>query len=400
VLSLLRRTALITAAALLVSCGSNNTANAPTTAPTNVAVSAGDTAVIVTWDMEPDLTYWIFSAAAPAITRENYNSFAGARITQPARSPRLITGFLNGRQYAFIINATRSGSAAGPASQSIAVIPRLAGNTWIAGTPLGPDLNAVGFGAGKYIAVGAGGALFTRGAGVLDTVWTAGTSGVTASLNGIVTGGTIVAVGDAGTILISGNATDWTAQTSGTTTRLNSVMFGQLTYIAVGDNGTILRSPDARTWTAVNSGTTSNLYGVAQLGNSLVAIGANGTLLTSADGGVVWTAGNSGTTATLRSLAAGTSRFVVVGDGGTILTSTDLTTWTAAASPTTQNLLRVSLGNQLVAVGTGGASVVSTDGLTWTAGNTGTTADLRGLVRGVNLDFLAVGTGGVNLVSR
>jgi hypothetical protein len=395
-----RWVAVLTALALLLSCGSDNTDDAPKTAPTNVAVSAGDTSVIVTWDMEPDLTYWIFSAAAPAITRDNYNSFAGARITQPARSPQLLTGYVNGTQYAFIINATRSGSAAGPASQSIAVVPRLAGSTWISGTPLGPDLNAVGFGAGKYVAVGAGGALFTRGAGVLDTDWTAGSSGVTANLNGIVTGGTIVVVGDGGTILISGNATDWTAQTSGTTARLNSVAFGQLVYLAVGDNGTILRSADARTWTAVNSGTTSNLYGVAQLGNSLVAIGANGTFLTSTDGGVVWTAGNSGTSATLRSLAAGTSRFVIVGDGGTILTSTDLVTWTPATSPTTQNLLRVSLGNQLVAVGIGGASIVSIDGLTWTAGNTGTTADLRGLVRGVNLDFLAVGTGGVNLVAR
>lgn len=397
---LIRRALALAATALLLSCGSNNTDNAPTTAPTNVAVSAGDTSVVVTWDMEPGLTYWIFSAAAPAITRDNYNTFAGARITQQARSPQLIAGYLNGTQYAFIINATRSGSAAGPASESIAVVPRLAGNTWTAGTPLGPDLNAIGFGAGKYVAVGAGGALFTRGSGVFDTAWTAGTSGVTAGLNGIVTGGTIVVVGDGGTILTSGNATDWTAQTSGTTARLNSVMFGQLVYVAVGDNGTILRSTDSRTWTAVNSGTTSNLHGVAQLGNSLVAIGANGTLLTSADGGVVWTAGTSGTTATLRSLAAGTSRFVVVGDGGTILTSTDLITWTPATSPTTQNLLRVSLGNQLVAVGTAGASVVSIDGLTWTAGNTGTTADLRGLVRGVNLDFLAVGTGGVNLVSR
>lgn len=397
--STLHRAAAIAATAFLLSCGSDNTDNAPKTAPTGFTVTAGDSSAVVTWNAEPGLTYWVFSAAAPSITRDNFNQFAGARITQPAVSPQLITGLVNGTTYSFLINATSSGSAAGPATASIAVVPRLAGSSWTAGTPLGADLNAIGFGSAKYVAVGAGGAIFTRGLGLADP-WGAVTSGVTANLNGVAAGGLLVAVGDAGTLITSGDAITWTARTSGTTARLNSVLFSQFAYVAVGDNGTILRSTDATTWTAVTSGTTSNLYAIALLGSSMVAAGANGTLLSSADAGVTWTPLSSGTTTTLRGLSTSSARFVAVGDAGTILTSTDLTTWTAATSPTTQNLLRVTFGTQLVAVGAGGTVLVSTDGLTWTAATSGTTADLRGVLHGGTLNYFAVGVGGVVLEAR
>jgi hypothetical protein len=400
VVRILQRAAALVAAALLLSCGSDNTEDAPKEAPTGFTVTAGDTSVVATWNMEEGLTYWIFSAQADSITRETYNQYASARITQPAVSPQLITGFANDRTYSFFINATRSGSAAGPATApSIAVVPRLAGSLWTAGTPLGTDLNAIGFGAGKYVTVGAGGAVFTRGSALTELTWAAATSGVSADLRGIATGGLIVVVGDGGTIVTSSDAATWTARTSGTTARLNGVLFGQLVYVAVGDNGTILRSTDGITWTTVPSGTTSNLYAVALFGSTMLAVGADGTMLKSTDSGATWTAAASGSTSTLRSVA-GISRFVAVGDGGTILTSTDLTTWTAATSPTTSTLQRVVLGNQFVAVGSAGTALVSVDGLTWVATNTGTTADLRGLMRGASLDYLTVGTGGVNLFSR
>lgn len=397
--SWLQRATALAAVALVASCGGSNTDNAPTTAPTGFAVEAGDTSVVVTWDMEPGLTYWIFSAAAPSITRDSYSRFAGARITQPATSPQIISALANGTTYSFLINATRDGSAAGPATMSIAAVPRLAGAIWTAGAPLGADLNTIGFGSAKYVAAGAGGAIFTRGLASTDA-WTPATSGVTASLNAIVTGGTIVIVGDNGSILTSADTVTWTAQASGTTARLNNVTFGQLAYVAVGDNGTILRSTDATTWTAVASGTTSNLYAVTVLGTSIVAGGANGTLLSSTDGGLTWTPLASGTTSTLRALVASTTSYVAVGDGGTILTSIDLNTWTAQTSPTTQALRRVVFGTQLVAVGSGGVALTSPDGISWTAVNTGTTAELRGLLRGLSFDYFAVGVGGVNLVSR
>jgi hypothetical protein len=396
---LIQRALVLATAALLTACGANDD-DAPRTAPTGFAVSAGDTSVVVTWDMEPGLTYWIFSAAAPAITRDNFSQFAAARITQPATSPQLISGLANGTTYSFVINATRGGSAGGPATASIAAVPRLAGGVWTAGAPLAADLNAIGFGAGRYLAVGAGGALFTRGGGVLDTVWTAGSTGTSANLNGLVTAALIVAVGDAGTIVTSSDAVAWTARASGTGARLNAVAFAVSAYVAVGDGGTIVRSTDGIAWSTVSSGTTNALHGVALLGGTLVAVGANGTVLSSSDGGSTWTAAASGTSATLRAAAVGAGRFVIVGDGGTILTSTDLAAWSAAASPTARDLLRVVFGSQFVAVGAGGTALTSGDGLAWSAVSTGTGADLRGLARGVALDYLAVGAGGVNLVAR
>jgi hypothetical protein len=400
VVQLFKRTLVLAAAALLLSCGSDNTEDAPTEAPTGFTVTPGDTSVVATWNMEPGLTYWIFSAQADSITQDTYQSFPSARITQPAVSPQLITGLANDRKYSFFINATRSGSAAGPATPSVAVTPRLAGSLWTAGTPLGTDLNAIGFGAGKYITVGAGGAVFTRGSALTDSTWTAASSGVTADLRGFTVGGLILVVGDGGTIVSSSDAATWTVRTSGTSAALNGVLFGQLAYIVVGDNGTILRSNDGTTWTSVNSGTTSNLYAVGLFGSTMVAVGANGTILQSTDAGLTWAPVTSGTAATLRSVVAGGGRFVIVGDGGTILTSTDLATWTAATSPTANTLRRVVLGNQFVAVGDAGTALVSVDGVNWVATSTGTAADLRGLVRGVTLDYVTVGTGGVVLVAR
>lgn len=396
--TLYRALALATSA-LLLSCGSDNQDDAPKEAPTGFTVTAGDTSVVATWNMEPGLTYWIFSAQAESITRENYNQYASARITQPAVSPQLIAGFANDRKYSFFINATRDGSAAGPATPSIAVTPRLAGSLWEAATPLGTDLNVIGIGAGKYITAGAGGAIFTRGSALTDSTWTAVTSGVSADLFGLAAGGLIVAVGDGGTLVTSTDSATWTSRTSGTTARLNAVAYGQLTYVAVGDGGTILRSTDATTWTAASSGTTSDLYGVALFGSTWVAVGAGGTMFKSSDAGVTWTAATSGTTSTLRGLG-GSGRFVAVGDGGTIVTSTDLNTWTAATSPTTAVLRRVVVGNQFVVVGDGGTALLSLDGLTWAPTSTGTAADLRGLLRGLTLDYVAVGSGGVVLVSR
>mgnify|MGYP002778172594 CR=1 FL=1 len=399
-INLLLRAAGLAALALLASCGGNSD-NAPTAAPSGFSVSPGDSSVVVTWTMEPGQTYWIFSAAAPSITRDNYRNFPAARITQPAVSPQIITGLSNGTTYSFLINATQGGSPSGPSTTSIAAVPRLAGDAWTLGTPLSVDLNAVGIGGGRYLAVGNGGAIFTRPAAI-DGTWTAATSGVTANLNGLAGSGALaVAVGDNGTIISTTNATDWTARTSGTTVRLNDAAAVGATLIAVGDNGTLLRSLDAGVnWAAVTSGTTANLTGASAIGGTFFVLGANGTLLTSVDGGGTWVAQTSGTTATLRDAVTGGGRTVIVGDGGTILTGTDLVTWTPATSTTTQALRRVVAGTRFVASGANGVLLASADGLTWTAVNSGTTADLRGLVYGVVLDYLAVGTGGVNAISR
>ena len=77
------------------------------------------------------------------------------------------------------------------------------------------------------------------------------------------------------------------------------------TLIAVGEAGTILRSVDGgSTWVAVQSGTSVALYAIAFAGPSLgIAVGDNGTILRSVDGGLTWTAAVSRTGLPLRGVA-------------------------------------------------------------------------------------------------
>ena len=56
--------------------------------------------------------------------------------------------------------------------------------------------------------------------------------------------------------------------------------------------------------------------------------------------------------------------------------------------------------SQFVAVGNAGVSVYGTDGASWSLGNTGTTANLYGLFRGGDYNYVAVGAGGTQIVSR
>jgi hypothetical protein len=388
--------AVTVAMGMLASCGSSSEDDRPGV-PTGVSVRAGDTAVTVTWNQEPGLTYWIFSAQASGISRDTYDQYPQARIVFPARSPQTIGGLTNGATYSFIINATRDGGPAGPATGSLSAVPRLAGAVWTAGTALGNvNLNAVTFGFGRYVAVGAGGAVFTSTSTTAASgTWAAATSGTPAELNGVVAGASLVAVGAGGTILTSTDGLAWTAVTSGVTTALNDVTLGGTAYVAVGSGGVILRSTDATTWAAVTSGTTADLFGVNFVNGQFVATGAGGTLLTSSDG-TTWTARTTGTTQALRSVAVSADRYVAVGAGGTILNSPDLVTWTAVASGTTQTLRRVVYGTQFIAAGDGGTALYG-NGATWAAAGTGTTADLRGLMRGALYNYVAVGTGGANL---
>jgi hypothetical protein len=400
VIQLIVRAALfLLACVCIASCGGSS--GQPGSAPANVHVTPGDGYATVTWDQQPGLTYWIFSAASSSITRDNYQNFPQPRTTWPATSPQIVSNLTNGTTYAFVMNATKNGSAAGPASASVSTTPRIAGAAWTVAPSAGTaDLRALGVGFSKFIAVGAGGALQTSTDG---TTWVAGDAKITADLNGVAVSTVGVAVGNGGLMSSTSDGIAWAAVAStGTTSNLNAVTVALGLYVAVGDNGTIITSSDAITWTARTSGTTARLLAVSYLNSRLFAVGEGGTILTSTDG-ATWTAATSGTTATLRSAAYGgttVGEYVVVGDGGLILTSTDFTTWTAATSPTNQNLTGIVFGSQFVAVGAGGAALYSPDGLSWSLGSSGTVSNLNAVYRGINFGYLAVGAAGTVINSK
>lgn len=376
---------------LLTACGGGNSSSPPT----DVIATAGDSQVTLSWNADAGVEYWIFFAPDPTISPSNFVSVPGSRVIRNAANPQVIVPLNNGTTYWFTINGRTNNGPGGSGTAAVSATPRSAGLVWTLGTPLGADnVYGVAFGAAGYVAVGAGGAIFSSTDG---RTWTAQSSGVTNDLNAVAyVNGVYVAVGTNGITLRSTDAKTWTAVVAG-----NQILYGVapqgVGFIAVGAAGTIITSPDGTTWTAQTSGTAANLRRVT-VGNAVyVAVGDNGTIVTSTDL-VTWTARPAGTSATLRGVAYGLGRFVAVGDQGVITTSADALTWALSANPTTDTLNAVAAGSQFVAAGTNGRILTSTDGLTWQVATSGTAGTIFGLTA-TGFSFVAVGAAGLDLFS-
>lgn len=388
---------------LLVSCGGGTFDQGSSAAmPTDVTVDAGDTSATVTWTMAPGVDYWIMFAPATSINTSNWTSILGARSVIKAVSPQLIGGLVNGYTYSFIVNGRVGNGAGGPASPSIAIVPRISGADWRAGKALGSSpLYGAAFGA-QFLAVGTGGQAYTS----LDgKTWTQQNSTVTSDLRAAAWGGNYLAVGAGGTIVFSADALTWVTKSSGTTNRLNGLATNLAgTYVAVGAQGTITTSTDGGlTWATTTSGTTQDLsavtYGASP--GAFIAVGANGTLLTSADG-KAWQAMALPTSADLRGISYALvgltiPTYVALGANGTLLTSSDAVTWTQRTTGTSMGLNAASYTSRLVVVGDAGTILTSDDyGVTWQAQTSNSSANLVAITHNL-YGYLAVGSAGANL---
>jgi hypothetical protein len=396
----------------------------PGDAPTGVKVIPGDGRVTISFDQLPGLTYWIFYQAGSSLDP----SAPGVSIFRGAASPQvlstIISGvFLNGTQYAFIMNATKNDSRAGPFSSTEVATPRLAGPNWDVGVALGPvpqNLNGLAFNnLTRLVAVGDSGTVFagnydythTNPPGV--TEWLPPTSfptGFVENLRAVTFSNQFVALGENGSILTSPDGSVWTlapADNFVPSTGMNDLVFAFPRYVAVGNGGKIFTSPDLVVWTQPVSNTVEDLYSASLLNGRVVVTGANGTLLTSLDG-VNWDPQQSNTGNALRgatfraSINVNDIQYVVVGDAGTIVTSVDGTTWTATTLANAPNLLSVTrggaLGTRFLAVGSGGAVAFSDDGAVWTQTTAGS-SDLRRVLVTPGM-YIAVGAAGANAVSK
>ncbi|HUY02534.1 MAG TPA: hypothetical protein VMV33_04550 [Rhodocyclaceae bacterium] len=389
----------IAAALVLASCNVTNLGSSAD-APTDVVVKAGDGSATLTWTMQPGVQYWLFRAAVPGITTANWTTLPEARAIINATSPQLVTGLVNGENYSFTINARTDNGPGGAGSPALAATPRLAGNAWSLGTPLGSgQLNAVTYGVETdtttgnivphYVAVGAGGAMYSSLDGL---TWTAINYAVGTNLNAATFSGTVyLAAGDGGTMLYSTDTVNWTTRTSGTSNNIYSLTTnGSTVFVAVGANGTIITSGDGVTWTARSSGTSQDLTAVRYCNGYFIAVGKQGTLLVSSDA-VTWTTVASHTTADLTGVvyglvpgtgsAAGTllPMYVAVGAAGTLITSTDAATWALGTPISANNLAAVSFNTQFVAVGSGGSIFTSTNGTSWQQQVSGTSSNLTAI---------------------
>ncbi|HUL93556.1 MAG TPA: hypothetical protein VLV56_14525 [Burkholderiales bacterium] len=402
----------------------------PGEAPSNVRAVPGDGLAVVSWDMLPDLTYWIFYQPGSTVDVATPNSIAIRRTF----SPRVVANLANDTQYAFVMNATHDDSSAGPNSLPVLATPKLAGPSWSPGTALGTppqNLKSLVLGGGRFVAVGDAATIFAGDFNYTSnspnpgvTQWTQIPAaqlpqGFTADLSCVIFNGTFIALGTDGSIIASTDGLNWSkggtsVPGSGMNGLAFGVVFGTSTFVAVGNGGQIFTTTDLNQWHQAGVGiTTSDLTSVSVLNQGFVATGTNGTLLTSPTGGVNdWTQIplNPNTTNTLRSAVytpfTPNVHYVAVGDAGTIVVSTVFTDWTVITSPLTQDLRSVTVGgasaSRILAVGQGGAVVYSDDGVagTWqTAPPPGSSNNLASVLFSSGL-YLGVGDAGANVVSR
>lgn len=120
---------------------------------------------------------------------------------------------------------------------------------------------------------------------------------------------------------------------------LNRVRYFRDRYIAVGDNGTILVSgDDGLSWTRMTSTVTCGLQDITSIApvtitksfqtisNLFVAVGRGGCIVTSNDN-ITWTQRNSGTTADLFAVTYNQGKFIALGQNGAAVYSTDGINW-------------------------------------------------------------------------
>ncbi len=399
---------LLVLVSLIAFAGCHAQTDPPDSAPSGVAVTAGDGRVTVTWNPEPDLSYWIFFQPGISVVAASPESLVLAN----AVSPQAVAPLANGTQYAFVMNATKHDSAAGPSSPVVTATPRPAGADWDTRGALGAaNLNGMVFGAGRFVTVGDSAAVFAGFYNYTSTnplgvnAWLPPTTpfpAFTGNLIAVAYSGQFVALGADGSILTSSDGLTWVLAANAVPgTGLNGLAFGGGQYVAVGSGGSVFASADLVTWTQV-ANTGNDLYSVSYQNGSFMATGAAGTLLTSPDGSSgSWIPLNPNTPNALRSIAFRLSTgisYVAVGDAGTIVTSPDGSTWTPIAPVTAQNLRSVVYGSRFVAVGQGGRVVFSDDGTNWTTASAGS-ADLAQVLAAPGM-YMAVGAAGANFVSK
>jgi hypothetical protein len=335
---------------LLGGCLDNGSTADP---PADLAATAGDGRVMLTWTANPGVDYWLFTATDPSLTAFNWINLPNAHASTRVSSPYYVCNLFSGTKYFYAMNARTGGGPGGASSTTKSATPYDASAAWVApappinGVPVSTNLNGVGYtslttcsnnatsATGSFAAVGAGGAIFTSSDGKTWADHTS-TSPITSDLYAV-TGYAAnqnypsnpalrwVAVGAGGVSVYSLDGTSWAIgrpeNLASPYPALRSITHVSGTFFAVGDAGTILSSADGISWTPHVSGTLNNLNGVTH-GTIYVAVGDSGTILTSGDGNT-WTTRTSGTTNRLRQVTSFGKVYVAVGDAGTIVTSKD-----------------------------------------------------------------------------
>lgn len=206
-------------------------------------------------------------------------------------------------------------------------------------------------------------------------------------------------------------ALTFTTETSNTVQNLNGLWVRSLSdVLAVGDAGTILVSDQsagdgAASWSAVTSNTAEHLYAVTSVlrgaDHDYYAVGANGTILRRVGGSGEFSAMTSPVGTALRAIfAIDSANVLAVGDGGRIVRF-DGVSWDTVSSGTAQDLYTIGASADTIFVGgTGGTLLVSVGGGTWSTRASNTVQALRGFVSVSGFERYFVGdNGGITQMS-
>jgi hypothetical protein len=401
-------------ALILSGCGGNGS-SAP--APSGLSVQAGDTQVVINWNAEPGLEYWVLFAPGATVDAQSWSQTPGGNAVVKVTPPYTLTGLTNGVQYAFAVNARKGSGPGGAATPSVAVTPRAAGSVWTLSSPVGSaNLYAGTYGllsstlGYRMVVAGNGGVVQSSTDG---QTWTASSMGGAVAVRGLTFAyGKLFVVGDDGWLASSSDLSSFSRISSGVGTPLYSIASNGSKALVVGAGGVILASSDGNTWSRISSGTPQDLLAVTySAAGYWIAVGAGGTVIRSSDGDT-WTSVTSGVSGTLRSVASmaltttannvitTNYRVVAAGDGGQLISSDDGLSWQQTVLPGQPNLHRlISVTRQMVAVGAAGTVALSADGLQWSQSPSVTSADLWAVLRFGNV-YRAFGAGGTQLESR
>lgn len=221
------------------------------------------------------------------------------------------------------------------------------------------SLNSITYGNGYLVAVGNAGTVVVSTDG--GESWSKISIATTENLHAVSFDGIdeFRAVGNNGVIISSTNPSDsWTVSLIPETyLRMNDLAYGKGAWFVAGSNAStetagniryaIFRENADGTWTQVFTGSSNStaLYGLIYSDHHLkfIAVGTNGRIFTSTDGNT-WT-GETVSSYQLNNIywdQMGLRHYIIVGNNGTIITG-DMGDWTIQASGSSANLKGVSI---------------------------------------------------------
>jgi subtilisin family serine protease len=266
------------------------------------------------------------------------------------------------------------------------------------------SLNAVIYGAGRYVAVGGSGVIYTS---TNRTSWVLAPTATTQTLWAVCYDATagFVAVGENGAIVTSPDGLTWTFQPQVTSQRLNGVAFGNGRYVAAGGSfftgafqeAVTLVSTNGISWRRTPNHAVDNLTTVEFANGLFVAVGGSGHVFTSEDG-ETWIDRRPPDSQRLYGIAQGNGVFVAVGDEGVIRNSQDGLTWVTEREGRSEELRSIGFGaGRFVAGAFAGTLYVTTDGDNWQYQTTG--AGVISCIRYFNGRFFVLTDSGEILTS-